>query len=568
MTTFNTTNQLSLPSDSGQPGADIELNRRSDYERILAFCLKRTTLHHSECLAFSLASPQKTEKIRTRYPSSDDESLKLISELTLLGKRAIQHTAELLDPHLKQLASEYTGSSHNRRDEICEQLYQSLLTQSPPVRTQNEILEHIWDDLSHQSCNRIFARQFMKHGNPNCFGRALIMLAFAQIANATVLGVTPLIPSSELSTRHDCCVARRILKHAQKHKVKLRPELISYLQFIVTRSEMDRLRPLMFHMGLVFLVSPTSWVLIDPHAKVFGKYQNEDMISHIEKRGQSRPRDMFTADFRSETTQESTDQLRQLKSLTRFLRPFQELNSATKGSVGEALLAMAQSELLDFILSDAWNIPQEQKEKIAAQLRGELTSVVDERCLELLLGTQHSRSTLCRIQALLEYCLLLDCGKEFVGLLSFNVSDGTQVLRQEMLTLSFMELLAELIARFHGFMFNHSSFGNEQGLLHPAIELYQPEFRVGVELVSHVNAVTLCSEDVAQKLSCVCDGQSVQLSTATEILRNKKERTRLSSKRAFDKLASADIQSRRLQEVLKRISIKLSHTHIREHEIS
>ncbi|QDT43200.1 hypothetical protein Pan241w_33000 [Gimesia alba] len=555
MTTFNQTESLSLPNDVDQRGSHNEFCRTPDYERILSFCLKRTTSDHSNRLERS--------HLKTRLATSDTESQTLISELSLLGQRAIQNTAELLDPRLKQLAAEYVGSSHSRRYEICEQLYQSLLTQSEPVRSQNELLEHIWGDLTNQSCNRIFARQFLKHGNPNCFGRALILHAFAQLANATVLGAMPLIPSSELSVRHDGLVAKWILRRAQKQNVKLRPELISFLQFIVKRPEIDRIRPLMFHMGLVFQISPACWVLIDPHAKAFGKYQNTALISHIEEISQQRPQEIFSADFRSETNLKSGNQIRQLKSLTRFLDQLQALSECP---AGEALMAMAKSQFLDFVLSDDWNIPREQKEKIAAQLRGELAPVVEERCLEPLLETQHSRSTLCRIQAFLEYCSLLDCGKEFIGLLSFHVSADTQALRAEMLQVSFTELLSELIARFHGFLFNLCSLSHDQELLHPVIELYRPDFRVGVELISHVNAVTLRSETITRQLSHICQGQSVQLSAATEILRNPTESIRRSSRKAFEQLVTAETHSCRLQEVLKRISIKISH--IQEQEIS
>lgn len=560
MSTFNKSEPLSIPNHSEKRGSHNEFNRISDFDRILSFCLKRTTLNNSELLEFQIASQNEWHQFRTRHPCRDQESRKLIFELTRLGQRAIQNTAELLDPYLKKLASEYASCSYNRRHEICEQLYQSLLSQSEPVRSQKELLEHIWDDLSNQSCNRIFAKQFIKHGNPNCLGRALIMLAFAKIANATVLGTTPLILSSEIAIKHDSRVARSILRHAERYNVNLKPELISFLQFVVTRPEIDRIRPPMFHMGLLFQISPASWVLIDPHAKVFGKYQNAAMISQIEKDSKQQPQEVFSTDFCYESKIKRVNQLRQLKSLITFLHQIQTLNTSSECHIGEALIAIIRSKFLDFVLSAEWNIPKVQKEEIALQLQGGHSPIVEDRYLESLLGMKCLVSTLRRMQALLAYFLLLDCGKEFIGLLSFNVSAGTQTLRQEMLKRSFQDLLAELIARFHGFLFNKSSLGHDQQLLHPVIELYQPEFRVGVELISHVNAVTLCSEDITQKLSHVCSGQTVQISAATEILRNKKEAIRLSSKRAFDKLYSAEIQSDRLQEILKRISRKLAHT--------
>ena len=161
------------------------------------------------------------------------------------------------------------------------------------------------------------------------------------------------------------------------------------------------------------------------------------------------------------------------------------------------------------------------------------------------------------MQALLSWFLLLDSGKELVGLLAFAVSEGSESLRREMLEQSTRELLEELIARLHGFLFNTASLSNERGLLHPVLELYQPECRVGVELVSHVNAVTLRSEAIPEALSRVCPGQTIQISRATEILRNQQHKIVPSSRRAFQTLTAAEFQSERLQDILQRISQKL-----------
>lgn len=89
---------------------------------------------------------------------------------------------------------------------------------------------------------------------------------------------------------------------------------------------------------------------------------------------------------------------------------------------------------------------------------------------------------------------------------------------------------------------------------------------MGVELVSHVNAVTLRSEEITQALSCVCTGQTIQISQATRILRHKNATIPLSSRLAFDTLNSAEIQSERLQEILKRISLKLPLTFGSSHQ--
>jgi hypothetical protein len=565
MTTLDQVPPCSLQNEAGWRGSHNSLHRQSDYTRTLAFCLKRTTLKEADQADFQSALESEIQQIAARSPDTDQAARQLIAELTVLGQRAIQTTAALLEPDLIRLAAEFADASDQKRKELCHELFEALLTPTPPVRTQGELLEHIWEDLSNQSCNRIFARQFSRHGNPNCLGRALIMLAVARLAGARVLGATQLIPGAEIAMRHDARLARGILRQAERQHIELKPELISFFEFIIARPEINRLRPAMFHMGIMLHIGD-DWMLIDPHAKQAGRYRNQALISQLEKQSRQNPEAMLTADFRAESDLKCSQQLWQLKSTTALLEKLQTLRHTDACHINDALVTLADSHLLDFILSNAWNIPRAEKEKIAATLRGVPSPTAEQISLDSLADGSYPQSTLRRIQALLAYFLLLDSGKEFVGLLSFHVSDDTQTLRQELLQSAFRELLDELRARCHGFLFNRAALGNDRGLLHPALELYQPEFRVGVELVSHVNAVTLRSEEITQLLSRVCTGQTIQISQATGILRHKNATIPLSSRLAFDTLNSAEIQSERLQEILKRISLKLPLTFGSSHQ--
>lgn len=508
-----------------------------DLERILSFCQKRTG-----------------------FTTSATASFPLISTLTQLGEQAIQSAIEGLDPQLNALAKEYADGSGSRRNAICEELFHQLLTRTEPVRTQDELVKHVCEDVSNQSCNRIFPRQFHKHGNPNCLGRALILLAFARLAGAPVLGATPLISGSEIAIRHDARVARGILRRADRQQVKLKPELKTFLDFMAARPGIDRLRPPMFHMGILMQTSAASWALIDPHAKVTGNYRNQRLISEIHEQSLFQPEQVFAADFRVEADLKCSQQLWRLKPITDFLGELQTLSESDHLDVGDVLVFLAESNLLEYLLSDAWNLPREEKANIAAQMRGSAAPVVDPRLLESLTLGNCAESLRSRMQALLSWFLLLDSGKELVGLLAFAVSEGSESLRREMLEQSTRELLEELIARLHGFLFNTASLSNERGLLHPVLELYQPEFRVGVELVSHVNAVTLRSEAIPEALSRVCPGQTIQISRATEILRNQQHKIVPSSRWAFQTLTAAEFQSERLQDILQRISQILSLT--------
>lgn len=569
MTTLDQVPPCSLQNDAGWRGSRSSLPRQSDYARILSFCLKRTALNEADEADFQSDLESEIQQIAARSPDTAQAARQRIAELTVLGRRAIQTTAALLEPDLKRLAAEFPEASTRKRRELCDQLFETLLTVTPPVRTQGELLEHIWDDVSNQSCNRVFARQFRRHGNPNCLGRALIMLAFARLAGARVLGATPLIPGAEIAMRHDARLARGILRQTELQHVALKPELISFLEFIIARPKIDRLRPAMFHMGVLLHIGDEGWMLIDPHAKQAGRYRNQVLISQLEKQSRQNPSAMFTADFHPESDLKCSQQFWKLQTFTAFLGELQTLGQAGGGNINDALVSLAESNLLDFILSDAWNIPREEKEKIAAQLRGVHSPVVEHRLIEQLLKRNYPHTTFFRIQALLSYVLLLDSGKEFVGLLAFDVSDKSQTLRQEMLQDSFKDLLEELIARLHGFLFNTASLGSDRSLLHPVLELYQPEFRVGVELVSHVNAVTLRSEAISQALFHVCQGQTIQISRATEILRTPNELIPLSSQLAFNNLHATEIKSNRLQTILERISLKLSRiTESRNHHDS
>lgn len=534
MTTVNQRLPCSLEIAKTQQRPDQREALHPDLERILSFCRKRTG-----------------------FTTAETASLPLTSTLTQLGEQAIQSAIEGLDPQLNALAKEYADGSGSRRNVICEELFRQLVTQTKPVRTQAELVKHVCEDVSNQSCNRIFPRQFHKHGNPNCLGRALILLAFARLAGAPVLGATPLISGSEIAIRHDVRVARGILRRADRQQVKLKPELKTFLEFMTDRPGIDRLRPPMFHMGILMQTSAASWTLIDPHAKVTGKYRNQRLISEIHEQSLFQPEQVFAADFRVEADLKCSQQLWGLKPITDFLGELQTLSESDQLDVGDVLVFLAESNLLEYLLSDAWNLPRVEKANITAQLRGSASPVVAPRLLETLSLGNCAEPLRSRMQALLSWFLLLDSGKELVGLLAFAVSEGSESLRREMLEQSTRELLEELIARLHGFLFNTVSLSNERGLLHPVLELYQPEFRVGVELVSHVNAVTLRSEAIPEALSRVCPGQTIQISRATEILRNQQHKIVPSSRRAFQTLTAAEFQSERLQDILHRISQKL-----------
>ncbi|QGQ26160.1 hypothetical protein F1728_27295 [Gimesia benthica] len=534
MTTVNQRLPCSLEIENPRQRPDQREVLHPDLERILSFCRKRT-----------------------RFIAHKTTSLPLNSTLTQLGEQAIQSAMEVLNPQLKSLAKEYADGSGSRRNVICEELFHQLVTRTKPVRTQAELVKHVCDDLTNQSCNRIFPRQFHKHGNPNCLGRALILLAFARLAGAPVLGATPLISGSEIAIRHDARVARGILRRADRQQVRLKPELKTFLEFMTARPGIDRLRPPMFHMGILMQTSAKRWTLIDPHAKVTGIYRNQRLICEFQDQSLFQPEQVFDADFRVEADLKCSQQLWRLKSITEFLGELQTFSETDHLNVSEVLVFLAESNLPEYLLSDDWNLPREEKANIAAQMRGSAAPVVDPRLLETLSLGNCAEPLRNRMQALLNWFLLLDSGKELVGLLAFAVSEGSESLRREMLAQSIKELLEELIARLHGFLFNTASLSNERGLLHPVLELYQPEFRVGVELVSHVNAVTLRSEAIPEVLSRVCPGQTIQISHATEILRNQQHYITASSRRTFQTLTAAEFQSERLQDILQRISQKL-----------
>ncbi|QDU04052.1 hypothetical protein V6x_37770 [Gimesia chilikensis] len=534
MTTVNQRLPCSLEISIARQRPDQREVLHPDLERILSFCQKSTG-----------------------FIAHKTTSLPLTSTLTQLGEQTIQSAMEGLDHQLNTLAVDYADGSDSDRKDICEELFHQLLTRTKPVRTQDELVEHVCEDVSNQSCNRIFPRQFHKHGNPNCLGRALILLAFARLAGAPVLGATPLISGSEIAIHHDARVARGILRRADRQQVRLKPELKTFLEFITARPGIDRLRPPMFHMGILMQTSAKRWTLIDPHAKVTGIYLNQRLICELNKQSLFQPEQVFDADFRVEADLKCSQQLWGLKPITDLLGELQTLSVTDQLDVGEVLVFLAESNLLEYLLSDAWNLPREEKANIAAQMRGSAAPVVDPRLLKSLSLGNCSDSLRNRTQALLSWFLLLDSGKELVGLLAFAVSEGSESLRREMLEQSTRELLEELIARLHGFQFNTASLSNERGLLHPVLELYQPEFRVGVELVSHVNAVTLRSEAIPEALSRVCPGQTIQISRATEILRNQKDCIVPSSRQAFQTLTAAEFQSERLQDILQRISQKL-----------
>ena len=56
-------------------------------------------------------------------------------------------------------------------------------------------------------------------------------------------------------------------------------------------------------------------------------------------------------------------------------------------------------------------------------------------------------------------------------------------------------------------------------LPHPLMEIYEPHFRIGVEIIAHMNAIGDQSNEVIMPLAAVCGGQHHLILAATESLR-------------------------------------------------
>ena len=90
--------------------------------------------------------------------------------------------------------------------------------------------------------------------------------------------------------------------------------------------------------------------------------------------------------------------------------------------------------------------------------------------------------------------------------------------------------------------------------VHPLVEVYEPTYRVGLELLSHLNAIGDTSEEVTMRLATSCSGQHQLLLAAAAPLRTGAEELSAASRGAAELLDSLPWILPEAEEVLDKLA--------------
>jgi hypothetical protein len=89
-------------------------------------------------------------------------------------------------------------------------------------------------------------------------------------------------------------------------------------------------------------------------------------------------------------------------------------------------------------------------------------------------------------------------------------------------------------------------------LPHPLVEIYEPWFRIGVEMIAHANAISACDEGVVMDLAGICGGQFHVSLAAAEPLRTGESSELSSNARAL--LEQMPARLRTAEQVLSQLN--------------
>lgn len=222
--------------------------------------------HHTEREALRLAAKQR--------PASRP-NVKMQATIEMLGDRLIDAACDSLTPEMRKLAEQWRGASASRQIELGTRLY-SLLRRTPNVRPDRRKFpaKPFWlRDVLDQSLDRTLPRRFGVFGtggNPNCLGKAQLVLAFARLAGARALGMILVTPYWNLIGRSYERLAGRLLGDFGEGSNPLTAHGRKMIESILESERESASRPDYFHMAVVLELADGRRMMLDPHGAARG----------------------------------------------------------------------------------------------------------------------------------------------------------------------------------------------------------------------------------------------------------------------------------------------------------
>ena len=554
--------------------------RSEEFRGMMQGRIGRVGLHAAQGLIYqSGANPGALAVLAESLPDGDEPNWELIAALEVLAELNLAVARRYMPSEIQSAAERWGESDADDQLELCDLVYQALLTEREQSQADEEADDSmpLWmEDVLDQPVERIFPLEFLGRDSrdPNCFGKGQVLVEFAQMAGARCFGVTPICTSEQFIHPDLERLGELLIEQAKLRDLPL-PE--NFLQAFSKRqgaSDAVETVPDRFHMAVIIQLRDGRWCLIDPHMRVFGVLE-EAQLEQLAR---------FDPTLAERLRGQQPKDLELVPRLVDVLCPMLPGAAVwvSQGHVAQRFLAdgcKAAQEIIDlvFMLYDRWKqfdfvpqgcvsllshegllkiliengigVPADHRENFLSALRGEryLVAKVGEEGekgpINYRTHTGREISLVERNRLEIAVQILVAFSEEGLELFSgggeqegatarsINVGELAPACRR-VLGVLFAVAYKKAGRKFYG-------KGGRTSLVHPVLEVYEPKFRIGVELIAHLNAIGEQSNEVVMELAALCGGQHHLVLAATEAIRTHEDSLSGLAKGAVEALNAA-----------------------------
>lgn len=496
---------------------------------------QRAGLHTMQALLFETGGSfdSMCEQAATAEPTPPP-NWNLVSAIELLAIANITIAQALMPKKLREAAEEWQWVDAKRQMEICEELFEFLRNfhgaEEKNRKSLNEVdLSTLWcADYLQQGAERIFAKSFMKHEEiePNCLGKAQILVAFFELAKAKIVGITPIVLSEDTVHSTLCGLSSAITGWAKENDIEISEKLLARFAQRERASEILERHPCRFHMAVAIELADESWFMIDPHMQVRGPLSNS-----VEIRFSSQLVDLFAPVLPGFCSMSAEGEGVQKATFSAAMAAGDMMDACKRirGDWGKyddnpqaCIPLLAHSAVLEVLVEEGIGVPDGQQEDFRDFIAGEKFALFTMNRgssgqqavrFRTSTGRELSSKETMRMQVSMSILSMLGVSSE----VELGQLDQPEIHAKGLRRV--LSMLPSMAYKHAAKALGVTSTGGR--LIHPVLEIYEPKFRIGVEQLAHLNAISASpSNKVVMELAALCGGQHHMALAATEALRS------------------------------------------------
>ena len=436
----------------------------------------------------------------------------LVAALETLATANLVVAGHLMPKPLIEAAEAWQAASADEQVVLCEKVYDALLSAVDPsekAAAAESNPEDYWlEDYNNQPAERIFPLQFLreKKTEPNCFGKGQMLTAFAQRVGARHYGATPILTTEDFVHPRLLTIISMIAEWSNARGIALPSKLQAVFNRRVDAEKAIKSAPSRFHMALVIELKDGRWYFIDPHMRSRGLLSNNlEMAVAPELVDYLCPVLPGFTVLMTETgqAQEKLEKgcLDAGAIIEKSHRMLDDWQSVAKNP-GAVLPILSREGVLEVLVEEQVGIADEQLEMFQQAMRGEKFFFA-----QLKKEDGQSAPVVFRDRTGIEIPIVQQMRLQIALQIVVTLSGGAVLKKEggfdsEALTEAMMRILGIMQSLAYRRICRGLAASREKpSMVHPVFELYEPSFRIGVELISHLNCLNGESNEVIMELA-------------------------------------------------------------------